>query len=529
MSKIEELFGERIKENSLHFNKIIKIENEEQLEINKVDRILTIGLALLILIVPLAVRVHFTDFVSPLVTGSDIDTGVKSDIFTYYKFITLVIGTIILSIVFLYKVFFVGYIIPKSKINILTGILVITIIVSALFAPNKTLALLGMYNRHDGTISYLCYIALFFIAANIKYSPKSLKMLTYCLVPFVIVNTSLGLFILYGIDVFKWTWINKLIFGELPEGSNVNAGSQLWSTFNNPNYISGFAGTLTALFFTLSILNKNIIEKIVMLIISLASFSMVLTSLSTSGFLAFLITVPLILIIGLFSKSKGKSLSFFLLGVLGFALILNAFAIKNPKVWDESIGFIVSKNPYVEVKQSAKELLDFDFESKVTAAKVDYKLKELPPSGYSAGSGRSYIWEKAIEMIGERPILGYGLDTFVFHFPQDDPEKNSALGTFNVITDKPHNLFIGLAYGAGVFSAIALILLILALLVKWVIDLFKRNLSKETIAIGMMIVAFLVQAMFNDSIIGFTNVIFIFIGVLTASIINNKNEIIGEK
>ncbi|MEH7521654.1 O-antigen ligase family protein, partial [Bacillus sp. JJ1503] len=358
---------------------------------------------------------------------------------------------------------------------------------------------------------------------------KMINILIYTLFPFILINTTLGLFIIYGVDVFKWDWVNKLIFGELLEGSNVNAGSRLWSTFNNPNYISGFAGTLTALFFTLAILKKNIVEKIALLIISLASFSMVLTSLSTSGFLAFSMTVPLILIIGLFSKTKGKSLSFFLIGILGFALILNTLAIKNPKVWDESIGFLFSKNPYLEVQQSAKGLLDFEFESKVSATKVDYKLKELPPSGVSAGSGRIFIWEKVIEMVGERPILGYGLDTLVYHFPQDDPEKNSALETFNIIIDKPHNLLIGLAYGSGVFSAIAFMLLIFFLLVEWVIVLLKRSLNKETIAIGMMIVAFIVQSMFNDSIIGFTNVIFIFLGVLAASIINNKNEITGEK
>ncbi|MEH7526430.1 hypothetical protein V7149_24670, partial [Bacillus sp. JJ1503] len=172
MSKLDELFGERIRGNTLNSSYDDKIETENEIEIMRIDKILLIGLMLMILVIPLVVRVHFADFVSPQVTGSDIDTGSKSDIFTYYKFALLIIGTSILSLVFLYKVFAVGYVIPKSKINIFAGIFLITVILSGMFAPHKTLALVGMYNRHDGTISYICYIVLFFIAANIKYSPK---------------------------------------------------------------------------------------------------------------------------------------------------------------------------------------------------------------------------------------------------------------------------------------------------------------------------------------------------------------------
>lgn len=530
MSKIEELFGDRIKENEQNFGHENNVETEREIEIKRIDKILVIGLMLMTLIIPLIVRAHFTDFISPQVTGTDLDSGSKTDIFTYYKFVLLIIGTSILSIVFLYKVFGIGYVIPKSKINIFAGIFFVMVILSAMFAPNKTLALVGMYNRHDGTISYLCYTMLFFIAANIKYSPKMISLLTYILVPFILINATLGLFIIYGVDVFKWGWVNNLIFGNLPEGSNVNAGSQLWSTFNNPNYISGFAGTLTSLFFTLAVMKRNIGEKAVFLLISFASFSMILTSLSTNGFLAFFVTVPLTLIIALISKSKGRSLSFFVIGIIGFALTLNILATKNPRIWTESLGFIISENPFVEVQQTAKSVLDFDLESSAFAAEQDFTMKELPQPGLSAGSGRIYIWEKSLELIKDKPLLGYGLDTFVYHFPQNDVNKISGLGVFNIITDKPHNLFIGLAYGSGIVSAVSFALLAVFLLFKWAVGIFRKRLGIETIAIGMMIVAFLIQSMFNDSIIGFTNVIIVFIGVLAANLINiNKDESLGEE
>jgi len=531
MSKLDELFGERIKENTLNSTNHVLPDTEKDIEIKKIDRVLTIGLSLLILIVPLIVRAHFGDFVSPQVTGTDMDTGVKSDIFTYYKFVVLVIGTVLLGMIFLYKVFAVGYVIPKSKLNILVGIFTITIILSAVFSPNKTVALFGMYNRHDGTISYLCYIALFFIAANIRYTSKSIKWIIYSIVPFVIINAVLGLLLLYGKDVFQWDWVNRMVFGNLPDGSEINEGSKFWSTLNNPNYISGFAGCLTALFFTLAVLKENLVEKGLLLVISLASFSVILTSLSTSGFVIFIIALLLILIFAIISKSKIKNLSVYMVGIIGFSLILNIYAIKNPIVWQESVGFFISKNPYTEIQKSIGLLEDISIESTVSAAENDFKLKELPSYGVSAGSGRVYIWGKTIKLISDKPLLGYGLDTFAYHFPQDDPEKISGLGKFNIITDKPHNLFMGLAYGAGIISAISLIFLIGFILIKWLINLFKGKGSHEFFAVGIMIISFVFQAMFNDSIIGFTNTIFILLGVLVSLLIYNdkKNLIIRRK
>lgn len=500
--------------------------DEDANEIQKIDRILATGLAIVIIISPLLVKAHVVDFISPLITNSSFDTGTKVDVFTSYKYYFLIFSTVILGIIFLYKIFALGYELPKSWLNVFVTVLTITIVLSAVFAPFKTIAMEGMYNRHDGTISYLCYISLFYIAANIKYTSKTLKAIIYSLVPFILINVILGVLNFNGHNILEWEWLSNLLYGGLQEEFTLEEGSTIWSTLNNPNYISGFAGTLASLFFTLAIVRENLLEKVIYLIISIVSFLMILTSFSTSGFLALLITVPLILVLAFLSKSKIKALSVWIIGVIAFVLVLNTLAGQNSRVWNESIGFLISKNPYIETQESMKKMFEFDFENRVSAAEEEFELKKLPEPGVSPGSGRLYIWEKSFEMIKERPIFGYGLDTFVYHFPQDDPEKQAGLGTYNITVDKTHNLYLGLTVGSGVISLFAFIGLVSLILFKWVKEIFnrKRNtaLSGGVLGLGMFMITFLIQAMFNDSIIGFTNVMFILIGVLASETIYNR-------
>ncbi len=524
MSKIDELFGERIKLNTENFSKVEDEFSEQSLEIKQIDKILTIGLALIILIVPLIVRVKFIDFISPMITGSNYDSGLKGEIFTYNKFVVLITATIILLIIFLYKLLLVGYTIPKSKLNIYLGLFLILITLSTMLSSNNSIALFGVYDRHGGLITYLCYFTLFFIAANIEYTSKLLNLIIYSLVPFVSINMILGLLNLYGIDVFQWNWVNNMVAGHLQEGQSLGEGSRLWSTLNNPNYISGFAGTLTSLFFALAILKEKTFEKVILLTLSFASVTIILTSISTSGFLSLIFTLPIILLFYFKSNSKKKFLTFYLIGLLGFGLILNFLAIKEPKVWNESIGFFINKNPYIETENTNSKP-DSNVDIKVSKVEGKYKLIELPKPSLSGGSGRIYIWGKSIEMIGQKPFLGYGLDTFVYHFPQDDVGKISGLGMSDIIVDKPHNMYLEIALGSGILAIILFLIIIVLILIKWISNILKEEADPMLIALGIGIIAYFIQAMFNDSIIGITNTIFILLGVLVSIVYKRKSKV----
>lgn len=535
MSKIDELFGERIRENTLNSNNVVKPKTEDELEKRRIDKILTIGLLLLILIVPLVIRVHFSDFVSPQVTGTDMDSGQKSDIFTFYKFITLLIGTSLLTLIFLYKVFFVGYAIQKSKINIFTGLFTITIVLSAVFAPNKTLALFGMYNRHEGTLTYLCYIALFFIASNIQYTTKQLKWFVYILYPFVIINTLLGLLSFFGIDILKSDFGKTILYSGLPEGSNLNEGSKLISTINHGNYVSGIAAVFIALFGSMAIMEKRVRTKVIYLVITTLSFIMLLTSFASSGFVTLIALLPIILIAFFkIQRKKNFAITFASLIIL-FTAAFIPMAKYEPRVWDETFGFFVESNPFDKqevsfdlTKQNNSAGVSLLSNNRAFAKEPEFKFPNLPEAGVAAGTGRAYIWEKSIEMIEERPLFGYGLDTFVYHFDQNDPQKHANLVEgYSVIVDKPHNLYVALAFGSGIFALLGLVGIIVTILSKSIKQLWSDKIKSDQsvilIAIVMGLIAYITQSLFNDSIIGTALLFWIPLGLTVRKITSNSN------
>lgn len=526
-------------------------------EAQKIDKTIFGILLAVLAVLPLLTRTKIIDFSSPLVTNSSIGSGPVGDVFTYYKFIFLVIATSILVILFLYRTFGIGIPIKKSFINIPLGILVLFVTLSALFAQYKTLALVGMYNRHEGAITYLCYFALFFIAANLTYTKKMLHSVIYALYPVTIINTLLGLLGFYGVELIKSSFVRAIL---LPKGVTedmIGANSQFITTINHQNYVSGISVVLIAVFMMMFILDKNKVRQAANGTLAILSFAMLLSSLSRSGFLALVIILPILAIMLIRSSEKAKSFGKLAVQLVAFALIFVVMANHNPKVWDESMGMFIKANPFTQEqafefntgivqnvgqsdinrensviinKEAINEYKDFASEqlnkfTLVSKAYADtnkesngaFQLPQLPESGVGAGSGRLFIWKNTFDLVKERPLLGHGLDTFVYHFPQNDPDKIANLETHTVIVDKPHNLYINMLYGSGVIALLPLLALIIMYFFKNVKVIFTQRPDNEVniVMFSLFIgwIAYLVQALFNDSVIGTAPIFWVLFGI----------------
>ena len=106
---------------------------------------------------------------------------------------------------------------------------------------------------------------------------------------------------------------------------------------------------------------------------------------------------------------------------------------------------------------------------------------------------RGYIWNRAIPIIINKPILGYGADSFVLEFPQNDLLDKPI---YNQITDKPHNLFLQLGFNFGILGLGIFIFMIYAA-VK----------SSRNIELILSAVAYVIAGMANDSTV-FTSILF---------------------
>ncbi|WP_391120044.1 O-antigen ligase family protein [Psychrobacillus sp. L3] len=510
---------------------IARDEKEDMLSIKKVDRMIFWLFLGALTLVPLVIGAKANLFVSPLVSGNGItSSGYQLDFFTYFKFVFLIIFTVSSLMLFLYKTLFLNYKIKMNLVSFSLLAFLVALTLSVLLAEYKSIALWGLYDRYDGALTFICYAVLMFIALHITYPKNTLNKLVYALYPFVWINVLISLLNLYGINILQNAAFKKVFTVFLMDESNINEWSVLTGTLNQWNYMSGYSAVMAIIFLTLVVFYGSIKVRIINLLTSIAAFSTILASISTSGFVS-LIGMMLLLITLIFLKQNRKKAFFWLMSFLLLASFSTVMLAKqNPTVWTESFGFFVKTNPFAHVEGAAQHYL-FDqnkasasevegaaqhhlfVQNKASASDNELKLPELPERSISGGSGRIYIWENMIPLIKKRPLFGYGLDTLTYHFPQNDINKRDGFWDENTIVDKPHNLYIGILYGTGLLGLLCFIAFVI---------IYTLNLSKYVIkdmhspiiwALALGWGSFLIQALFNDSVIGAT-----FVPLLATSI-----------
>lgn len=85
---------------------------------------------------------------------------------------------------------------------------------------------------------------------------------------------------------------------------------------------------------------------------------------------------------------------------------------------------------------------------------------------YGAFTGRGYIWLNTLPLLRDCLIKGVGAGQFCFYYPQSDiVGALNTHGTANLLTDRPHSMYLGLAAAGGIPAL--LVFLALAAAVMW--------------------------------------------------------------
>lgn len=506
-------------------NHVIRDEEEDLRSRNVADRWI-FGLLLIVIgLVPLIIGGYAKNVTSPAITNiSEIASGAKGDLFTRYKMIILLAITLVTAGILLAKVLFMNGELRRTKLNIFISIFIIATLLSTILSPSISIALFGQYNRSDGMISYICYLVLFFIAINIKYPRKAINYVMYSLYPFILINLILITMNFVGHDAMTYSVVQKIITMFLPEGSSIEGNSVMLGTLNQWNFMSGMFAVLTVMYLAWAIVDQNKTRSFVNAGVAVVTFAIMLMSISTSGFLTVVALIPMLVILIAQSRSKKKAIITILAFLLVSSSIFHILAEKNPRVWTESLGFLVKKNPYVKEQSVVESYTEpsYLFENKAFAAEIHFELPELPQRGVATGSGRMYIWQKTIELTMERPVFGYGLDTLMYNFPHYNVDARAGMWNENKIVDKPHSMYMGIFYGVGLvgfigFAGIAIITSLTAIKVI----LTRRQTIISVLSVGW--IAFLIQALFNDSLPGTAGPMWTIAGIMMGLfLINNE-------
>lgn len=518
--------------NSIHRSIRITRDAEEDLRSQQqIDKWIFYILIVAIVLVPLLIGGHISEVVSPLIDErNQLKSGSKIDFFTFYKFLSLVSLTIVAIGLFLYKLFFLDYRLPKRLILWFFAIFIVAIVISTMFSPSKTIALYGQYNRTDGGLSYICYLSLMFIAMHIQYPKKVVEYVLYSFYPLVIINFIITTMNFTGYDLLTFDPVKNAVTFFAPE-IILGEESKLLGTLNHWNYMSGMFAIVTAMYLSWIVIDTNKLRRTINIVIALLSMTTMFIAMSASGFVTFVCITPLIIWLALKSANKKAAFIYLAIFYILTAAILHVLSVKNPEAWDESIGFFLPGNPYIveqPLDSSLKKINNLNpkelFTSTAFAADTAFTLPELPESGWGPGTGRIYIWEKTLQLVSERPLFGYGLDTLMYNFPHDDIEARANL-TVVTIVDKPHSLYMGIIYGTGIVGLIGFLGIIISTVFAALKTYFRfSTLTDFTVVLCIAWIAFLIQALFNDSLPGTTAPLFVIAGIIMAQLYSKKEE-----
>jgi hypothetical protein len=305
--------------------------------IGEVDQNLAGLFVILIGILPLLVRAKLIEFTAPRIISSLLDTGVQTDVFSYYKWIFMICMAGIAVILLLFKMLAYHYELRASYINMPLLLLVFFMVLSFLTAEYKSITLVGMYDMYHGALTYLCYFALLLVASNTVFKEWFGSYLTVAMGIFTSINMIIILFEFLGHNLAKYPAILSLI---IPSNLQSYAQGTIDSTLNHPNYVSGLSVALFVFFLTFTLLETKLKHCLLYLFFSMASFVLMLASLSSSGFVSLLIISPLVTAVAFLSWERKQTIikaGAILALCLAVFLIMNAY---NPGVSDQTIGFM---------------------------------------------------------------------------------------------------------------------------------------------------------------------------------------------
>lgn len=151
-----------------------------------------------------------------------------------------------------------------------------------------------------------------------------------------------------------------------------------------------------------------------------------------------------------------------------------------------------------------------------------YEIQEAEYIGFEGkeklGSARGYIWSRTLPLVLKKPLFGYGADNFLLKFPQNDIIfKIYVYGSSNIITDKPHNIYLLYAINNGVIGLTSLLILFLYYQIYAFRETFcKKQYSKldnYDVMCFVTSIGYMIAGIFNDSLPATAPIFWIILGV----------------
>ncbi len=347
-------------------------------------------------------------FVTPVIISNWTAIGVSLpltyDQFDIIKVFSQRLFTLIAFGAWAWDIFVHGGKIRRSKIDYLILALLAWVLLTTFTSISWQTALFGKYRRFEGLLAFVNYAAIFFLVMQFADRASRVRTLAKTLFFSGAIVSFYGVLQYFGLDPIKW--------GSLPFEAN-----RAFSTYGNPDMLGAFLIFPLIISLALALSESDIMMRIVY-------------------WLGFLLAVAAWIV----AFTRGAWIG----GAFGLGILIFVAFRHRVKLTGTDYGFMGA------IAAMATGLIIVSLSATSAVMNVWLRLRSIFNTNDGSSKTRFEIWQAAIDAIKDRPIFGFGADTFRLVFPKYKPAKYVTDAGYLSVADNVHNYPLQITTALGI-------------------------------------------------------------------------------
>lgn len=323
-------------------------------------------------------------------------------------------------------------------------------VVSTIFSIDVHTSIYGYYGRFNGgLLSIIAYLLLFFVFIQISDRRHVINCLKFSFGTAVLV-VFWGIPGRYGSDLSCFIFTGKIT--NACWTAQFKPAERMFSTLGQPNWLGAYlaANFFFGLYFL--VIRDAFKNRSTVLLTSslLLIFSGILFTRSRSALLAVAISLVVFGVYYLYLKRSTFKNSLLNLAILAALLVVPLVIFKSgvARVDDIlSLKFLSGQTQQQEVRPTVVDQAESD-ESTTAAAPV-----QAAPAGpiviTDSFDIRKIVWEGAVQLGQQNPLVGTGVETFAYAYYMVRPQAHNATSEWDFLYNKAHNEFLNYFANTG--------------------------------------------------------------------------------
>jgi O-antigen ligase len=381
-----------------------------------------------------------------------------SELFEFNKMVLTYIFTVIIVTLWLTRSILVRkFEFKRTALDIPLAIFLVTQLLSTLVTFDFRTSLLGYYSRyHGGLMSSISYSLLYWAFVSNMDREKTTKTI-------IIVMVSASLVSIYA--VLEHFGIDKDIWVQ-------DVQNRVFSTLGQPNWLATYiialipiTWTFSVFGFQYSVFGLQIKKNWIWVLLSGLFYLVLIYTRSRSGFVGFA-TASIIFWPTIFWLNKKNILKILIPSVIVISLIVTLTIIwGTPWTETKNVSYYLSRP-----SKTNTEIANIQDIPKLKPRELDVKIS--PSSDI-----RKIVWQGAVDVWKNYPILGTGVETFAYSYYNFRPVEHNLLSEWDFLYNKAHNEYLNILSNTGSVGFIAYSTLLAAITILFTknIHIFKKS------------------------------------------------------